>query len=135
MNKTVIIDASVFLTDIIGKSEQIEKKLRHILHDETSAVYILPFTLVEFANGIRFSTRDISVAKQALKRYTALALPVVPITHGDVNAIVGLSYRLNTTIYDTAYHYVALMHEGVFITCDRSYYKKASSLGHIELWE
>ncbi|MEK7119690.1 MAG: hypothetical protein AAB889_04195, partial [Patescibacteria group bacterium] len=79
MNKTVIIDASVLLMEIIGKSEQIEKKLRHILHDTASAAYILPFTLAEFANGIRFSTRDIPVAKQALDRFTALALPVMPI--------------------------------------------------------
>ncbi|MEK7587649.1 MAG: type II toxin-antitoxin system VapC family toxin [Patescibacteria group bacterium] len=135
MNKTVIIDASVLLMEIIGKSEQIEKKLRHILHDTASAAYILPFTLAEFANGIRFSTRDIPVAKQALDRFTALALPVMPIVPGDMRAIVELSYRLNTTVYDTAYHYWALMHEGMFITCDKDYFKKASSLGHIELWE
>lgn len=135
MNKTVIIDASVLLTEIIGKSEQIEKKLRHILHDTTSAAYILPFTLAEFANGIRFSTHDIPVARQALDRFTALALPVMPIVPGDMHAIVDLSYRLDTTVYDTSYHYVALMHEGVFITCDKGYYKKASQLGHIELWE
>lgn len=134
MNELVIIDASVLLTAIIGDNRKVEGILRTILHDKTRSTSILPFTPIEFANGVRFSIRDVPIAKQALKRFTALALPVMPIVSEDVHAILELSYRLDTTTYDTAYHYVALMHEGMFITCDRGYHKKASKLGHIELW-
>ncbi len=134
MNDIVIVDASVLLTAIIGDKRKAERQLRTILDDKTRSVSILPFTPIEFANGVRFSIRDVSIAKQALKRFSALTLPVVPIVSQDVHAIMELSYRLYTTVYDTSYHYVALIHEGLFITCDRSYYKKASRLGHIELW-
>ena len=134
MNKIVIVDASVLLTAIIGDNRKVDGLLRTILHDKTRSASILSFTTMEFANGVRFSTRDIPLAKQALERFTALALPVIPIVPKDVHAIIELSYRLNTTVYDTAYHYTAIMHDGIFITCDKGYFKKASRLGHIELW-
>ncbi len=129
-----VCDASVLLTVLFGTNKEVATRLERLLRDTSTSVHILPFTVIEFANGVRFSTRDISLAKQALERFTALALPVMPIVSQDVHAIMELSYRLGTTVYDTAYHYIAIMYEGIFITCDRNYYKKASKLGCIELW-
>lgn len=134
MNKPVIIDASVLITAIIGKNAHIQVRLQHLLREQPSLVHVLPFTIVEFANGVRFSTRDIPTAIHAIERFTALALPVIELAPVDIHAITKLSYQLNTTVYDTSYHYGALMHEGVFITCDSGYFKKSSRLGHIELW-
>lgn len=130
----IVSDASVLLTALFGTSDQVATKLERLLHDKTSAVHILPFTVIELANGIRFSTRNVPTATRVLERFTALALPVIELAPADLHAIIDLSYRLNTTVYDTSYHYVALMHEGKFVTCDHEYFKKASQLGHIELW-
>lgn len=135
MNTVIVSDASVLLTALFGTNDRVATKLDRLLHDKTSTVHILPFTVIEFANGVRFSTRDMPTATRTFERFTALALPVLELTPPDIHAIVDLSYRLDTTIYDTSYHYVALMHEGIFVTCDKGYYKKASQLGHIELWE
>lgn len=135
MKAIVISDASVLLTALFGTNDRIATRLDRLLHDKTSEVRMLPFTAVEFANGVRFSTRERDIAKQAIDKFTALDIPVVTIASAEISIITDLSYRLNTTVYDTSYHYVALMHEGVFITCDQSYYKKASQLGHIEFWE
>lgn len=134
MTGVVIIDASILLASTIGDNERIDQKLRDILHDKTRSASILSFTTMEFANGVRFSTRDLPLAKQALERFTALSLPMRDLTPTDIQAIIELSYTLGTTVYDTAYHYAAIMHDGTFITCDRGYHNKASSLGHIELW-
>lgn len=131
----IVSDASVILTALFGNNNRIAAKLDRLLHDKNSVVHILPFTVIEFANGLRFSTRDISIASQAIERLTKLALPVVTIAPADIHAITELSYRLDTTVYDTAYHYAAIIHDGVFITCDSGYHKKAASLKHIELWE
>lgn len=134
MNTVIISDASVLLTALFGTNDRVATKFDRLLHDKTSTVHILPLTVIEFANGVRFSTRDISVAKQTLERFTGLPLPVIELALADIHAITDLSYRLETTVYDTAYHYAAIMHDGVFITCDRGYFKKSSPLGHIELW-
>ena len=128
-----VCDASVLVTALFGTNKDVSAKLDRLLHDKSSMAHVLPFTVIEFANGVRFSTRDIPIAKQALERFTALALPVLELASADVLAIVELSYRLGTTVYDTSYHYAAIMHDGIFITCDKSYHKKASQLGHIEL--
>ena len=129
-----VCDASVLVTALFGANKDIAAKLDQVPPAKSCTVHILPFTIVEFANGVRFSTREIPLAKQVLERFAALALPVLPIAPADVHAIMELSYRMGTTVYDTAYHYAAIMREGVFITCDRGYFKKASQLGHIELW-
>lgn len=134
--KTIIIsDASVLLTALFGTNDRIATRLDGLLHDKTREVRMLPFTAVEFANGVRFTTRDRDIAKHAINKFTVLDLPVVTIAPTEIIVITELSYRLDTTVYDTSYHYVALMHEGMFITCDKGYHKKASQLGHIELWE
>ena len=134
MNDMVIIDASVLLTAIIGNNKNAEEQLKTILHNKTRSPSVLPFTATEFTNGVRFSTRDKALAKQALNRFITIGLPILLIAPSDLHAIIDLSYRLGTTVYDTAYHYMAIMHDGTFITCDRNYQKKASTLGHIELW-
>ncbi len=134
MNGVVIADASVILTALFGTNDRIATKLEQFLHDKSSRVHILPLTAIEFANGVRFTTRDILIARQALERFAALALPIVELTDADIGAITELSYRLHTTVYDTSYHHAAIMRDGVFITCDKDYFRKASTLGHIELW-
>ncbi|MDP1722108.1 MAG: type II toxin-antitoxin system VapC family toxin [Candidatus Gottesmanbacteria bacterium] len=134
MKSIVIADASVLLTALFGSNDRTATKLNRLLHDDASLVHILPFTIIEFANGVRFSTRDVPAATRILKQFNALTLPVMEITSADVQAIVELSYRLDTTVYDTAYHHMALMQGGVFVTCDKGYFKKASTLGHVELW-
>lgn len=134
MNDVVIVDASVLLAATIGDNKKIDGMLRTILHDTTRSASILSFTAMEFANGVRFSTRDVQLAKQALELFAALSLSIMHLSSTDIQAIVELSYRLDTTVYDTAYHYAALIQNGVFITCDHGYFKKASPLKHIELW-
>lgn len=134
MKSLVIIDASVLLTALFGSNVRVSKQLNQLLSDDTHDIYILPYTIIEFANGVRFSTRDMTTATKMIKRFTALALPVIELASADIHAIIDLSYRLDTTVYDTAYHYMAIMHDGTFITCDKGYFKKASTLGHIELW-
>lgn len=134
MKKLMIIDASVLLTSLLGTKESVVKNLDRLLRDGTHQVMILPLTVTEFANGLRFSVRDGAAAEEALDAFGKLDLPVADFSLTDAKATLALSYDLNTTVYDTSYHHAALLRDGTFITCDRNYYKKASGLGHIELW-
>ena len=135
MKLVKVSDASVLLTALFGTNDRVATRLDHLLHDTATEICMLPYTAIEFANGVRFSTRNRDIAKQALTRFTQLKFHVTHLTPADIMTAVELSYRLDTTVYDTSYHHVAIMQDGVFITCDRNYYKKASHLGHIELWE
>ncbi len=135
MKKTTIIDASVLLTSLLGTKEAVGKSLDRLLHDDTHRIMVLPFTMTEFANGLRFSLRDTTTAQKVIQAFGKLKLLVADFSLADAQTTLELSYQLGTTVYDTSYHHVALVHDATFITCDRAYYKKASRLGHIELWE
>lgn len=134
MKTLVIIDASVLLTALFGSNDRVSQQLNQLLRDDTHDAYILPYTIIEFANGVRFSTRDKPTATRIVKQFDSLSLAEMSIMQSDITAIIDLAYRLSTTVYDTAYHYVAILREGTFVTCDKQYFKKASSLGHIECW-
>jgi len=133
--KTTVIDASVLLTALIGIKNTIGENLRRLLQDKSQNVITLPFAAIEYANGIRFSLRDTTLAHDALEAYGKLQLGMSDFTFDDVKATLDLSYRCGTTAYDTAYHHVALLFDGTFITCDKDYYQKASHLGHIQFWD
>lgn len=135
MSNLIVIDASAFLTALFGNKTRVSQRLSTLLRDDAQNINILTFTIIEFANGVRFSTRNTEEADRIIGQVYALQLPVLAILPADMTAITRLSYRLSTTIYDTAYHYMALIRDGTFITCDKSYFKKAASLEHITHWD
>ena len=41
--------------------------------------------------------------------------------------------KCGATFYDAAYHSIALVHDGIFVTVDEGYYKNAHKMGNIAL--
>ena len=49
-----------------------------------------------------------------------------------LDSALKISLEVNDSVYDAAYHALAISLDATFITLDRKYYKKASRLGFIE---
>lgn len=72
------------------------------------------------------------IAEQAIDYLTALE---ITIEHdSDVLKLAAqLSGQLNHHLFDTYYHALAIFHEGLLVTAEKGYYRKAEVLGKIKL--
>lgn len=131
-----VVDASVIITALSQKNHTATKLLSKLLRlskKDQASLHAPSFLDLEVANGIRFSNTDTKLAQEQLTRYFDL-----PITHPKLSEDVTRlslhhSYQNQTTIYDTAYHILAISLDATFITCDRKYFQKAKHLKHIKL--
>ncbi|MDP2860790.1 MAG: type II toxin-antitoxin system VapC family toxin [bacterium] len=126
------------MTSFLGKTRHpaIDRRLKEILREvkRENAEIKAPFWLtMEVANGIRFTIEDEIAAEKVLNSFFALPVNYFPFSNGQITEVLLLSLELGTTVYDTAYHFLAILLDGTFLTCDREYYKRASKLGHIEV--
>lgn len=135
MNRYVV-DASIVLVGLLESRESLVKKIKEIFLSAKKGKCVLissSFLKIEVANGLRFNERDITKAGKLLNGF--LDLPIKFISLNDVLYEQSLfkSYEFGTTVYDTSYHVLAKANGAIFLTCDEEYYKKAKSLGDIEL--
>ncbi len=73
-----------------------------------------------------------NIAEQAIDYLTAMEIKIE--LDSDVLKIAAqLSQRLNHHLFDTYYHALAIFHDGVFVTADNVYYRKAESVGNLKL--
>jgi len=134
--KKYILDASVFLKAILNKDEKEYKLIKEIFSEvikKKAIVYAPNFILLEFANGLRFSLNDESLSILPLEKFSQLPIEFFSFKANHIKEILKLAYRLQTTVYDTAYHFLAKLLDGIFLTADKEYFKKAKSLGDIVL--
>lgn len=132
--KTYIIDASVILTALIGKKDTAITALKQFVattEEKRSEIYSTSFMLLEVANGARYNFRDTASAFLVYENLLTLPITYFSFNNDQIKSILDLSYQLNTTVYDTSYHYLAQLLSGIFVTCDNAYYQKAKHLGHI----
>ena len=135
--KKYVVDASIVLTALLSEDTKVASRFKLLLKNakkkkiEIWSTSQLP---VEVANGLRFSLTDVLQAREAFERFSLLPIQLFSITQIHTAEILKLSYQLQTTVYDTAYHYVAQLLEAIFLTCDEQYYKRAKELGGILLF-
>lgn len=135
MNK-FILDASFILSTILELRPEAFKRLEEILQQTQQSeaqIYSLHLLPLEVANGLRFEIKNIEQAKIFLEKFYNLPIDYFSLSHTQVKEILTLSYKYKTSIYDSSYHFLALLLDGTFITCDRKYYQKAKKLKHIDL--
>jgi hypothetical protein len=68
-----------------------------------------------------------------LEKFSQLPIEFFSFKANHIKEILKLAYRFQTTVYDTAYHFLAKLLDGVFFTSDKDYFKKAKNLGSIVL--
>lgn len=134
--KAYVLDASVVLTFLLGKSSSVERNFIEILKKAKNSEvklyssYLLP---CEVGNGLRYSLSDKALAERVLQKFLNLPLEFFAFSPAHYSKILQLSYFFETSFYDTSYHFLANLLKGVFLTCDAEYFKKAKKLGNIEL--
>lgn len=134
--KIYSLDASVILFFFREKESLVAQRVKNILREvkqNKANLYSHQFLFLELANGLRYSCKK---QEDALIIYTQIGhLPVkaFELSHKHIQEVIKLSYQLNTTVYDTSYHYLAKILGGIFLTCDKEYYKKARKISDIEL--
>lgn len=134
--KTYVLDASVVLTFLLGKTPSVEKNFIKILKQAKSgkvklhSSYLL---LLEVGNGLRYSLSDRVLADEVLQKLLNLPIEFFVFSPAHYSKILQLSYLFETSFYDTSYHFLAKLLRGVFLTCDTQYFKKAKKFGDVEL--
>lgn len=131
-----IFDASFVITGLLNETSLANKELRVAIGRITSkqALAFAPYLLwIEVANGLRYSTTDLDLATTTYAKFTNFPITPHEFSLSQSLAIIKLAYQTKTTVYDSSYHYLAIELDGTFLTCDKAYYRKAGSLGHIKL--
>lgn len=134
--KVYLIDASVILFALLSEKARISSKLKRLLQDKQKnkiKLYDLDLTKYEVLNGLRFSLKDAELSREAFSRYVDLPIDHFVFTPQQGREALSLAYQCQATVYDAAYHVVARLMQGTFLTADKEYYLKTRHLGHIEL--
>lgn len=134
--KTYLLDASVLLISLLEKDTKRAGKAEEVFRASKKGhlkLCVLPLTVFEVANGLRFSLKDQTLAGEILNKYQQLTLEVIPLNASVMTEALRLSYSLKATVYDASYHVAAKTLGAIFLTGDSQYYAAAKSLGNIEL--
>lgn len=133
-----IVDASVILQSILQENCQThewlaETLLRQEVEKTNQFLFSSTFLPLGVANGLRFSLKETSQLSKAIRRFNRLPIELIEVNQGLVKESLFKAKQLNTTVYDTSYHLLALKRDAVFVTADKQYFAKARGLGSIEL--
>ena len=134
--KLYLLDASVILCFLLEKNPRLKKQVTSLLKAvarNQAQLFSSPLLPLEVANGLRFILKDPALANQAYRTFLKLPITYLTFTSAQHQKVLSLSYQLNTTVYNTSYHLLAITRKAEFITSDSAYYQKAKSLHHIKL--
>ncbi len=132
--KIVVPDASVILKWVLPDPKG-EQDVETALHLRDSAVKgkisikVPSLWLYEVGNTLtrRFADRS----QDLLEALVAFELDESGMDGKWLNQTVALTRRYHVTFYDAAYHALALVEKGVFVTADAKYARKAGKAGAI----
>ena len=131
-----ILDASVVVRYLLGSSENLVRRFSSLLRGAKDRKVELSSSLLlslEVCNSLRFSLNERKELEEVLSKFFKLPIRYLRLTNTQLIEASVISHNLGTTVYDTSYHVLAKAQNAVFLTCDEDYYKKAKSLGDIEL--
>lgn len=131
--KQYVIDTSVIMKYLTNKDSAAGVWFSKALKDKQTKLLSSDLFHFEVANVIRYSpTPQENMSEQII---AALSLPIkiVKISDKGFSKIAKMAKENETTVYDTSYHFLAISRDGIFVTCDRDYFRKSKHLGYINL--
>ncbi len=133
-----VVDASVILQALLSERTKAKQWLATVLAKKeqgTSGAALISSCLLplEVANGLRYTLGNTQKAQQVMTSFNRLPIKVVDLSPDLIVESVAEAKRLQTTVYDTSYHLLALQRGLVFATADEKYFRKAKGLGQIKL--
>jgi predicted nucleic acid-binding protein len=134
MTEIVVPDASVILKWVLPKHNEPDYeralRLRQLAIQETIIFKVPPLWLYEVGNTL---SRDFpKQAKELIELLTMFNLNEVHWTKEWLHQCVYLVQRYKVTFYDAAYHSLAIVEKGTFVTADKQYAKKTRAIGSVE---
>ncbi|MBU2052076.1 type II toxin-antitoxin system VapC family toxin [Patescibacteria group bacterium] len=133
--KTLMVDASVVLGYLIKSNKSALTSFPKILNQvktKNLKIFSLSLLPLEVANGLRFSKTDRELVSEILQRFIKLPIKLLSLTDDLLLKATDFAYENKTTVYDTAYHLLAINRNSTLLTCDRQYWQAAKQLKHIE---
>lgn len=134
--KRYVADASFLLEAVTVSHSVSARELTCMLEEEESnklemwAPGILWYEVANF-----FTKPKLSFEQSAffIEQLNALPIRTVQCTARDFLQITHLAREVEASIYDAAYHFLALENEATFLTLDKKYFAKAKGLGSVRL--
>jgi predicted nucleic acid-binding protein len=129
----VVPDASVLLKWVLPPDEESDadkaRLLRAAILDETVRALLPPLWFYEVGNTIarRFPAQAVDWLSALMK----FRLEEAPPSRPWLAKILELTGRYEASFYDAAYHALALIYRGVFVTADIKYINKVKEAGSI----
>ncbi|MFH1183098.1 MAG: type II toxin-antitoxin system VapC family toxin [Candidatus Moraniibacteriota bacterium] len=133
--KDYIVDASVVLNMILKEDLQTAAIFQDLIKEAKKnkiKLWSTAFFRHEVANGLRYSNKDRGEVLEIWEYFMKLPIACIDLEKNFLGSVANLSHKLNTSVYDTSYHYLAMVLEGIFLTRDKKYYQKAKELGNIQ---
>ena len=132
--KVVVPDASVILKWVLpdpSGEEGLDAALR--LRDAviSEKVYVKVPSLWLYEVGNTLTRRFPRQAADALQLLIAFGLEESVPDDRWFSRAVGLTHDHGVTFYDAAYHALALVEKGIFVTADQKYIRKAGKAGRV----
>ncbi len=134
--KTFVVDASFVLQAVLSSRDAPVKRLYELVSsaDRGSIRIIAPSLFVyEISNGLRYSVKDIELIETILVKISQFPIDIQTLSLSHMLEVSRMALANATTVYDSSYHFLAMLHQGIFLTCDSEYYKKAKDSVNIEL--
>jgi len=129
----VVPDASVILKWVLPSDDEPDAEkallLRNAILEEHACALVPALWIYEVGNTIarRFPTHAAAWLAAMMK----FELQESPPSHQWLTAALQLTDRYGVTFYDAAYHAIAIVQQGLFVTADSRYVKRAKEAGSV----
>lgn len=129
----IVPDASVLLKWVLPSEDEPDTdralQLRTCILEESVRALLPSLWLYEVGNTIarRFPAHAVAWMS-ALMKFELKEAPPTPVW---LTTTLELTNKFEVTFYDAAYHALALVHKGTFVTADTRYVKKVAADGNV----
>lgn len=129
----LVPDASVLLKWVLPSDDEPDAdkalQLRAAILDDTVHVILPPLWIYEVGNTVarRFPTH----APAWLSALLRFGMEEMPASQAWLTKALELTSRHQVSFYDAAYHALALLHKGLFVTADAKYVIRAAESGSV----
>lgn len=130
--KPYLLDASIVAAAIFDPTSSPLALISNLIqnnHKLFSANLLVP----EIINLIHSAYKNPTQAEKLLNSFFQLPLSLFSANSVQYKQILLQSYKQNTSLYPTTYHFLAKVNGLILLTSDKKYFHKAQSFGNIEL--
>jgi len=137
----IVLDSNIFAKLFLDEGDQDQvKSLFQSISDHDISIICPEIFIYEVLSIAAQNSFPLQKAYQALEKLRKSYLRIEPLSESQLELAMRMAEDGHgktgyPSIYDSAYHTLAIAHEGVFITADKRHIAKARQYGHVALLE